>query len=105
MTIGEGLIQWLYGFGDIEAEDLIQTDRLDGTEGSYGLYRQPTREETVFIDGSRDVSCFVFFHCTHIQNNITGFFFHHSYCLIHTDLAIGNFFRRDSASCQQKRRH
>ena len=58
MTIGEGLIQWLYGFGDIEAEDLIQTDRLDGTVGSYGLYRQPTREETVFIDGSRDVSCY-----------------------------------------------
>lgn len=56
MTTGESIIQWLYGFGDIEAGERIETDQLDGEAGSYGLFRQPTKNVTTFIDGSRDVA-------------------------------------------------
>lgn len=60
MTTGESLINWLYGFGGIESEDLIETDQLSGGTGSYGLYKQPNRNETVFVDGGRDVTEFFF---------------------------------------------
>lgn len=56
MTTGESLINWLYGFGGIESEDLIETDQLSGEAGSYGLYKQPNTIETLFIDGTRDVT-------------------------------------------------
>lgn len=56
MTVGESVIQWLYGFGDIEASERIETDQLGGEAGSYGLYKQPTKDVTDFIDGSRDVT-------------------------------------------------
>lgn len=56
MTVSENIIRWLYGFGDIEAGDRIETDQLDGEAGSYGLYKQPTKDVVPFVDGSRDVT-------------------------------------------------
>lgn len=56
MTTGESLITWLYGFDGIESDDLIEVDSLGSAAESYGLYRQPGSETTVFIDGSRDVT-------------------------------------------------
>ena len=56
MTVSESIIRWLYGFGDIEAGDRIETDQLDGEAGSYGLYKQPTKDVVPFVDGSRDVT-------------------------------------------------
>ena len=36
--------------------DSIETDQLDGEAGSYGLYKQPTKDVVPFVDGSRDVT-------------------------------------------------
>lgn len=57
-TVGQSLIEWLYTFGNIEVDQtvIIETDQLDAESGSYGLYKEPTKTVTNFIDGSRDVS-------------------------------------------------
>lgn len=56
MTVGQSVIYWLYGFGNIDARERIETDQLSGEAGSYGLYKQPTTESVAFVDGSRDVT-------------------------------------------------
>ena len=58
MTVGESLIKWLYTFGNIEIDQtiIIETDQLDAAPGSYGLYKEPTKTITVFVDGSQDVA-------------------------------------------------
>ena len=60
MTVGESIITWLYGFGDIAPTDRIETDQLGGEAGSFGLFKEPTLEETVFIDGTRDVTAYYY---------------------------------------------
>lgn len=58
MTVGQSLIEWLYTFGNIEIDEsvIIETDQVDAEAGSYGLYKEPTKTITQFIDGSRDVA-------------------------------------------------
>ena len=56
MTVGESIIQWLYGFGDIEIDQRISTDQLGAEEGALALFKEPTKTEHVFLDGSRDVT-------------------------------------------------
>lgn len=56
MTIGESIIQWLYGFGDIEIDQRITTDQLGAEEGALALFKEPTKSEVVFLDGSHDVT-------------------------------------------------
>lgn len=61
MTINESLKNWLYGFDNIEVDDRVNTDKLDGEAESYGLFKQATQEVTPFIDGSRDVTAYFYF--------------------------------------------
>lgn len=58
MTVGQSLIEWLYTFGNIEIDQtaIIETDQVDAAAGSYGLYKEPTKTITSFVDGSRDVA-------------------------------------------------
>ena len=56
MTVGESLINWLYTFGDILITDKIDTDKLEGEDGSLGLYKQATEDITTFVNGSRDIT-------------------------------------------------
>lgn len=56
MSTSESVIQWLYDEFGIEADARIDVDSLGADDGSMGMFTQPTREETTFIDGSRDVT-------------------------------------------------
>lgn len=49
MTISSALKEWLSKYDGFE---LIDTDRLEATPESYGLYKQPTIEEIKYVDGT-----------------------------------------------------
>ena len=56
MTIGQSIVEWLYTFGNIEVDAVIETDQLDASAGSYGIFKEPTRTVLTFVDGSQDVT-------------------------------------------------
>lgn len=56
MTVGQSIINWLYTFGNIEVDAIIETDQLDASAGSYGVFKEPTRTVTEFVNGSQDVA-------------------------------------------------
>ena len=39
MTIGQSIVEWLYTFGNIEVDAVIETDQLDASAGSYGIFK------------------------------------------------------------------
>ena len=56
MAIGQSIVDWLYTFGNIEVDAVIETDQLDASAGSYGIFKEPTRTVLTFVDGSQDVT-------------------------------------------------
>jgi len=61
MTVGQAIINWLYTLGNIEVDAIIETDQLDASVGSYGIFKEPTRTVTTFVNGTQDVTERYFF--------------------------------------------
>lgn len=57
MSISEAVKAWLAGFEGLE----ILSDRLAADAEAAGLFRAPDTTETVFVDGSRDVTAYFTF--------------------------------------------
>lgn len=53
MTVSQALIKWLYGYGNIEINERIETDILASQTMAYALYKEPTATVESFIDGSQ----------------------------------------------------
>jgi len=60
-TVSESIITWLCGYSGIASADTVSTDQVGEEAVSMGLLKAPGRNETVFVDGSRDVSDFYLF--------------------------------------------
>lgn len=54
-TIGQCLIDWLKQYGGMDFSEML-TDFIDAPEGAVSLYKTPERNETLFIDGSRQIT-------------------------------------------------
>ena len=53
MTVSKALIQWLYGYGNIQIDERIETDVLAQQAISYALYKEPNAIVDTYIDGSQ----------------------------------------------------
>lgn len=53
MTVSKALIQWLYGYGNIQIDERIETDVLAQQAISYALYKEPNAIVDAYIDGSQ----------------------------------------------------
>lgn len=53
MTVSKALIQWLYGYGNIQIDERIETDVLAQQAISYALYKEPNAIVDIYIDGSQ----------------------------------------------------
>ena len=53
MTVSKALIQWLYGYGNIQIDERIETDVLAQQAISYALYKEPHAIVDTYIDGSQ----------------------------------------------------
>ena len=53
MTVSKALIQWLYGYGNIQIDERIETDVLAQQAISYALYKEPSTIVDTYIDGSQ----------------------------------------------------
>lgn len=59
MTVLEAAAQWLRGYEGLEGME-FSVSRLEAETEACGLFRAPGGGETVFVDGSRDVTaCFL----------------------------------------------
>mgnify|MGYP004514797199 FL=1 len=53
MTVSKALIQWLYGYGNIQIDERIETDVLAQQAISYALYKEPNAIVDTYIDDSQ----------------------------------------------------
>lgn len=53
MTVSKALIQWLYGYGNIQIDERIETDVLAQQAISYALYKEPNAIVDTYIDSSQ----------------------------------------------------
>ena len=53
MTVSKALIQWLYGYGNIQIDERIETDVLAQQAISYALYKEPNAIVDTYIVGSQ----------------------------------------------------
>ena len=53
MTVSKALIQWLYGYGNIQIDERIETDVLAQQAISYALYKEHNAIVDTYIDGSQ----------------------------------------------------
>ena len=53
MTVSKALIQWLYGYGNIQIDERIETDVLAQHAISYALYKEPNAIVDTYIDSSQ----------------------------------------------------
>ena len=53
MTVSKALIQWIYGYGNIQIDERIETDVLAQQAISYALYKEPNAIVDTYIDGSQ----------------------------------------------------
>ncbi len=58
MTISKAIIDWLYGFGNIDVDERIDTDALSAASQSLGLYKTPQASVKAYVDGTRDVTAY-----------------------------------------------
>ena len=56
MTVSRALIEWLYGFGNIDVSERIDTEALAADAQSLGLYKSPQTVVRAYVDGSRNVT-------------------------------------------------
>lgn len=61
MSIAESLRAWLKRYDGIEVDDTFTCDQLAVEAEALGLFKSPETFETVFIDGSRDVTAYYLF--------------------------------------------
>jgi hypothetical protein len=60
-SISSALITWLSGYTGITSTDRVDTDQVSDEAVSLGMFKAPGRNETIFTDGSRDVTAYYIF--------------------------------------------
>lgn len=60
-SISSALISWISGYSGIASTESVSTDQVGDEATSLGMFKAPGRNETVFTDGSRDVTAHYIF--------------------------------------------
>lgn len=60
-SISESIILWLTGYSGITSAEKVDTDQVGEEAVSLGLLKAPGRNETIFVDGSKEVTAYYLF--------------------------------------------